>query len=102
MAHPQGQPRMSISAIVFFILMIFAGAYFAFNAMQGKFGLLRRVQVDAEMREQVAERDRLKSEVERMANLTLRLSDSYLDLDLLDERARNVLGLARGDEIIIR
>jgi len=36
-----------------------------------------------------------------MENLTRRLSDSYLDLDLLDERARNVLGLARSDEIIV-
>jgi cell division protein FtsB len=36
-----------------------------------------------------------------MENLTHRLSDTYLDLDLLDERARNVLGLVRADEIVI-
>ena len=36
-----------------------------------------------------------------MQNLTHRLSDEYLDLDLLDERAREVLGLIRSDEIII-
>ena len=34
-------------------------------------------------------------------NLTRRLSDDYLDLDLLDERARDVLGLLRADEIVI-
>jgi cell division protein FtsB len=37
-----------------------------------------------------------------MENLTLRLSDGFLDLDLLDEQARDVLGLIRSDEIVIR
>jgi cell division protein FtsB len=37
-----------------------------------------------------------------MQNLTLRLSDDYLDLDLLDEQARDVLGYLRADEIVIR
>jgi cell division protein FtsB len=37
-----------------------------------------------------------------MENLTRRLSDQYLDLDLLDERARNVLGYIRSDEIVVR
>ena len=37
-----------------------------------------------------------------MANLTHRLSDNYLDLDLLDQQARDVLGLIRADEIVIR
>ena len=37
-----------------------------------------------------------------MQNLTRRLSDDYLDLDLLDERAREVLGLLRADEILLR
>jgi cell division protein FtsB len=40
--------------------------------------------------------------VERMENLTHRLSDSYLDLDLLDQQARDVLGMIRADEIVIR
>ena len=43
----------------------------------------------------------LQVKVFEMENKTLRLSDNFLDLDLLDERARKVLGLARPDEIII-
>ena len=35
-------------------------------------------------------------------NLTLRLSDHYLDLDLLDEQARSVLGVVRHDEVVLR
>ena len=33
---------------------------------------------------------------------TRRLSDEYLDLDLLDERAREILGYVRADEVILR
>ncbi|MBV0892213.1 septum formation initiator family protein [Paracoccus sp. Z118] len=96
------QSRLSISALVFFALMVLAGLYFAIAAVQGPSGILRRVQLDAETVELLAERDRLQAEVDRMKNLTHRLSDDYLDLDLLDERARDVLGYARPDEIVIR
>jgi cell division protein FtsB len=44
----------------------------------------------------------LQAEVDQMENLTRRLSDTYLDLDLLDEQARDVLGMVRADEIVIR
>ena len=37
-----------------------------------------------------------------MSNLTHRLSDDYLDIDLLDQQARDVLGYMRADEIVIR
>ena len=44
----------------------------------------------------------LEGEVARMENLTRRLSDDYLDLDLLDQQARDVLGVMRSDEIVVR
>lgn len=94
--------RLSISAIVFFILMVAAGIYFAFAAVQGPSGILRRVQLQAETQELIGERDKLQADVDHMTNLTRRLSDEYLDLDLLDERAREVLGVMRADEIVIR
>lgn len=94
--------RLSISVIVYFILMVAAGLYFAFAAVQGPSGILQRVQLEAEIQDLIAERETLQAEVDRMANLTRRLSDEFLDLDLLDERARAALGLIRSDEIIIR
>lgn len=96
------QSRTSISALILFALLILAGLYFAYMAVQGPSGILRRVQLQAETAELVAERDALLAEVEKMRNLTHRLSDQYLDLELLDERAREVLGLLRADEIVIR
>jgi cell division protein FtsB len=37
-----------------------------------------------------------------LTNLTRRLSDDFLDIDLLDQQARDVLGYMRADEIVIR
>ncbi|MFD2439365.1 septum formation initiator family protein [Paracoccus kondratievae] len=94
--------RLSISALIFFVVMILLGVYFAYAAVQGPSGILRRVQLQAETQELVQQRNKLQAEVDRMRNLTRRLSDEFLDVDLLDERARDVLGLVRADEIIIR
>lgn len=95
------QNRLSLSALVIFGLMLLLGLYFAFAAVQGPSGILRRVQLDAETRELEGQRDQLKADVDRMANLTRRLSDDYLDLDLLDQQAREVLGMARTDEVVV-
>jgi len=94
--------RLSLSAIIIVLLAALASLYFAFAAVQGPSGLMRRIQLQAETQELIEQRDELQAEVDRMKNLTRRLSDDYLDLDLLDERAREVLGLIRPDEVIIR
>ena len=57
---------------------------------------------DAEAQALRTERDRLTAEIASLQNKTRRLSDDYLDLDLLDQQAREVLGLVRGDEIVLR
>lgn len=94
--------RLSISATVLLALAVGLGLYFAFAAVQGPSGILRRIQLEAEIAELAAERDRLRAEVQAMENLTRRMSDEYLDLDLLDERAREMLGMVRADEVILR
>ena len=55
-----------------------------------------------EKRRLIAELDVLREERAALGNKVERLSERYLDLDLLDERARAVLGLVREDELIIR
>ena len=59
------------------------------------------VSLPAETQALETERDALRAEVDKMRHLTRRLSDQYRDLDLLDERAREVLGMVRSDEILI-
>jgi len=64
--------------------------------------VFKRAEIDAEGRALMIELALLQAEVDQMENLTRRLSDTYLDLDLLDEQARDVLGMVRADEIVIR
>lgn len=94
--------RPNFGAVLFFGVAMALGIYFTFAAVQGDYGLFRRVEIEAESDRLRSDRDRLAENVARMEALTTRLSDDYLDLDLLDERARRVLGLIRADEIVIR
>ena len=93
--------RPGLGVFAYFALMFSLGVYFMFASVQGDFGLFRRVQIEAEAATLAAERDRLADEVAALENKTKRLSDTYLDLDLLDSQARDVLGLIRSDEIVL-
>ena len=93
-------PRLG--SLFYFLGMITLGLYFTFAAVQGDYGLFKRIEVNAEGQALQTELSNLQAEVARMENLTTRLSDNYLDLDLLDQQARDVLGLIRADEIVIR
>ena len=94
--------RPRFGPLVFFALAFALGTYFTFAAVQGTYGLFRRVEITAERDALARDLAVLQSEIDEMENLTRRLSDRYLDLDLLDERARRILGYARTDEIVIR
>ena len=94
--------RAPLGALVYLGVMASLAMYFTYASVQGDYGLFRRVQIDAEARILTAERDALLAEAALLQNKTRRLSDSYLDLDLLDEQAREVLGLVRADEIVLR
>lgn len=93
--------RPGLGLFVYFALMFPLGIYFMFASVQGDFGLFRRVQIEAEATALREERGRLTQEVGMLENKTRRLSDTYLDLDLLDQQARDVLGLIRSDEIAL-
>lgn len=94
--------RAPLGVILYFTGTVILGLYFVFAAVQGDYGVFRRAEVLAEKRQLESELAELRAEVARMDNLTRRLSDRYLDLDLLDEQAREVLGLIRADEMVIR
>jgi len=93
--------RPALGSLIYFLGALMLGLYFAFAAVQGNYGVFKRAEITAEGDALQAELDRLEAEVAEMENLTIRLSDTYLDLDLLDQQARDVLGLIRADEIVI-
>jgi cell division protein FtsB len=94
--------RPALGTLLYVMGMIVMGAYFTFAAIQGDYGVLARAEVNGQAQELTVELASLTAQVSEMENLTRRLSDDYLDLDLLDQQARDVLGLIRPDEIVIR
>jgi cell division protein FtsB len=99
MHHSKGR---TLGTWGYFAFAFFLGIYFTFAAVQGSYGVFRRAEIQAETDLLEQELAALQADVAHMENLTRRLSDDYLDLDLLDEQARAILGLLRADEIVIR
>ncbi|SLN46158.1 Septum formation initiator [Aquimixticola soesokkakensis] len=102
MSRSTHRNRLPVGGVVYFTIAFLLGSYFAFASVQGNYGLFRRIQVEAEGRALSAQADALEEQLIAMRNKTKRLSDDYLDLDLLDEQARDVLGAVRSDEVVIR
>lgn len=98
----QSQSRLSTAFVLYLCLATLLAAYFAYAAVRGDLGVIQRLVITSELRVLTAERDALAGQLDDLRNKTMRMSDTYLDVDLLDEQARNVLGMMRADELVIR
>lgn len=87
---------------IYSIGVLAAISYFGFAAIQGQYGLARLVEIESVEGDLTQTLASMRSERRELQNRTRRLSDDFLDLDLLDETSRQTLGLARADEVIIR
>ena len=98
------ETRSSIPWVVIcvFTISLSLGLYFTFAAVQGDFGILRRAEINHDLQKLEVEISGIYVEIADLKNLTRRLSDHYLDLELLDQQARDVLGYVRTDELVIQ
>ena len=87
---------------MFVLVVVALMGYLSFAALQGEHGLLSLFKVEAQEAQLKDELADLQAQRAFISNRTERLSAERLDLDLLDEQARKVLGLGRADEIMIR
>lgn len=90
------RPYLPLTVLAFFIF------YFGFQAMTGQRGLLswqQRKDTLAETQKQLAHLQAERRDLEMQARL---LRDGNLSLDLLDERARSLLGYADPQDYVIR
>ena len=92
----------SASFLLYLCAATLLAAYFAYAAVRGNLGVIERLVVTAELRDLKAERAELERQIAVLSNKTRRMSDDFLDLDLLDEQARSMLGMMRDDELVIR
>ncbi len=75
--------------------------YFAFHAFHGERGLLAYIRNSHQLSEAKEELARATAEREVLEKRVRGLRSGSLDLDLLDERARDMLGLVRPNEILV-
>ena len=87
-------------AVCLAIIAVIAG--FAYSGLYGGNGLGALRVAEEEENRLTHELAALTAERGTIENKVNRLRANYLDLDLLDERARDMLGMIRHDEIVIR
>ncbi len=84
-----------------YIVLIAVLAVFGHSGLQGEHGLAALRQAEALERDLTDELAEIGEERRDLKNLVRRLDERSLDLDLLDERARAVLGYVRREELVI-
>ncbi len=94
------RPPMQKRAIgsLFCVLILFYLAFHTVSGERGVFALLRETSKLDTLKTELAE---IKAKRESLERKVQKLSTSSLDLDLLDEQARLVLGRAGKDEVVI-
>ncbi|MHA1539521.1 MAG: FtsB family cell division protein [Alphaproteobacteria bacterium] len=75
--------------------------YFVYHTVQGDRGVVSWIKIKSEISEAENRLTLLKTEKESLEAKTSLLRTDHLDLDLLEERTRKVLGYTYPDELII-
>ncbi len=81
--------------------MTFIVLYFLYHMLLGDRGLLAQVHQQTVLNTKLAEMHALESKVATMRRKVQGLSDTSLDLDLLDEQVRKVLHYSHPNEAIV-
>ena len=75
--------------------------YFIIASFKGEFGVSSKYQLLAKEKALTQELKLLNEKTMKVKNKIKRLSDKNLDLELLDQQARKILGLIGEDELIV-
>lgn len=89
--------RHALIPAVCLVIMV----YFAYHGVQGRHGLISWLGLSHEIEGLEADLARVTATRERLESHVALLRPESLDPDLLDERARGILGLANRDELTI-
>lgn len=82
-------------------LIILIVAYFSYHAIEGNHGLLAFRELNAQLTDLEGKARILKAERAALERKVSSLRRDNLDLDLLDERARAILGYSEAGEVVL-
>jgi cell division protein FtsB len=83
------------------LLLVLVMFYLSFHAISGERGVLAWFKASRELELVKAELERAKMESAAISSKVALLKNDSVDLDMLDEQARRILGFARPDEVVI-
>ena len=83
------------------LLVLLVMFYLGFNAVHGERGLVALMREQRELATLQAELASTRAERERLEHRVVRLRSDSLDLDLLDEQMRRMLGVMKPDEVVV-
>ena len=75
--------------------------YFIIASFKGEFGVSSKYQLLAKEKDLAKDLTLKYKKIKAIKNKIRRLSDTSLDLELLDQQARKILGLIGEDELIV-
>jgi cell division protein FtsB len=87
---------LTFLAVAFALLL-----YLLFAGIRSEYGLMRQVRIEGDERRLHEELTGLQARRAALESRTLQLSENGLQMDMLEERARRVLGLGRSDELML-
>ena len=90
-----------IGGRIVILILILACLFFVNSSILGSRGLITQIQLKDQLSLLQSEIEIQEEQIALMENKTLRITLEYLDLDLLDELARQKLGYIHLDEVII-
>lgn len=96
------EAKRPLSGVLFAALALNVSVWFVYQGFTGQNGAQARLLTEIQMQELNAQIVEREAELDRLENLTARLSSRSLDLELLDERARAVLGMIHVNEVLIQ
>ena len=76
-------------------------AYFSYHAFSGNRGLVAWIDLTYRIEKAHFQLDNIRAERINLEHKVRMLRNESIDLDLLDEQSRRILGYAREDEIVI-
>ncbi|MCE3232069.1 MAG: Septum formation initiator [Rickettsiaceae bacterium] len=88
---------ISMATTFMFVLLI---SYFAYHVISGERGLMALMRLSKQVEESRNNLDQVVADKLRLEHRVSLLRDNSLDLDLLDEQAKRLLGYVDKDEVV--
>jgi cell division protein FtsB len=95
-AERKANPKGTTATIIFILLL----SYFSYHLLSGERGLIALMELSKKVDDSRANLDQVVADRLRLEHRVSLLRDESLDLDLLDEQARRLLGYVGKDDVI--